>query len=125
MKRLILVAVAVCSILGSTYGQVVNGIKVENIPARYVDVVSTSKLLKPFQVTTYLSYGQISKLKDAWGGKGQLIDESTGAPMSFNGAMGLLNALEKKGFKFVDKYIVTSGSQNVYHFLLENTNYNK
>ena len=125
MKRVVFLILVMYSMLGSAYGQVVNGIKVENIPARYVDVVSTSKLLKPFQVTTYLSYGQISKLKDAWGGKGQLIDESTGEPMSFNGTMGVLNALEKKGFKFVDKYIVTSGSQNVYHFLLENTNYNK
>ena len=100
--------------------QTVNGYKLEDIPAKYVEVVSTSKLFKLFQVTVYLDYGQIGKMKDI--SKGDILGDD-GKKLSFNGTIGVLNALEKKGFKYLNQYLVTDGGKNVYHTLLENTNY--
>ena len=43
--------------------------------------------------------------------------------MSYNGTIGVLNALEKKGFKYLNQYLVSAGNASVYRTLLENTNY--
>ena len=48
-----------------------------------------------------------------------------GKQMKFNGSMDALNFLSDKGFKYVSQYALSSGSSNVYHILLENTNYKK
>tara|TARA_Y100000385_G_C12966687_1_gene582173 strand:+ start:64 stop:423 length:360 start_codon:yes stop_codon:yes gene_type:complete len=101
-------------------GQTVNGFEIEEIPAKYVQIVSTSKLLKTFQVTVYLDYGQIGRMKEIK--KGHILG-SDGKPFSFNGVMGVLNFFDKKGFKYVNQYLVTAGGSNVYRTLLENTNY--
>jgi hypothetical protein len=102
--------------------QTVNGFKLEEIPAKYIEVVSTAKIFKIFQVTVYLDYGQISKVMEMKIGK---VLGADGKPMAFNGTMGVLNLLEQKGFKYLNQYLITSGSQLVYHTILENTNYKK
>ena len=102
--------------------QTVNGFQLEEIPAKYVEIVSTTKMFKAFQVTVYLDYGQIGKMKDIK--KGHIIGDD-GKSVSFNGTIGVLNALEKKGFKYLSQYIVSGASNaSVYHTLLENTNFN-
>jgi len=119
MKKLLLLLFIFGSINQSN-AQTINGMLVEDIPAKYVEIVATSKLFKMFQVTIYLDYGQIGKLKDFK--KGQIIGDD-GKKMSFNGVMGALNLLNKRGFKYVSQYALTVGNSNVYHLLLENTNY--
>ena len=70
----------------------------------------------------YLDYGQIGKMKDIK--KGHIIGDD-GKSVSFNGTIGVLNALEKKGFKYLSQYVVSGASNaSVYHTLLENTNFN-
>ena len=102
--------------------QTVGGIPIEDIPARYVKIVSSSKLFKVFQVNTYLDYGQISKIKDVK--KGYILDDN-GKTMDFNGVMGVLNHFESKGYRYVNQHIVTTTTGNVYNYLLENLNYKK
>ena len=121
MKKILLSLTLVLSYC-TLSAQTVNGINLEDIPSKYVEVVSTSKLFKLFQVTVYLDYGQISKGKDI--SKGHIIGDD-GKLMSFNGTMGVLNTLEKKGFKYLNQYWVTEGNSNVYRTLLENTNYKR
>tara|TARA_A200000113_G_C8716851_1_gene306955 strand:+ start:42 stop:413 length:372 start_codon:yes stop_codon:yes gene_type:complete len=121
MKKILLSLTLVLSYC-TLSAQTVNGINLEDIPSKYVEVVSTSKLFKLFQVTVYLDYGQISKGKDI--SKGHIIGDD-GKLMSFNGTMGVLNTLEKKGFKYLNQYLVTEGNSNVYRTLLENTNYKR
>ena len=118
MKKLLLLLFVTA--LLQVNAQTVNGINLEDIPAKYVEVVSTSKMFKIFQVTTYLDYGQISKMKDI--SKGHILG-ADGKQVSYNGTIGVLNALEKKGFKYLNQYLVTSGNSSVYRTLLENTNY--
>ena len=101
--------------------QTVNGIELEEIPARYVEIVSQAKLFKAFQVTVYLDYGQIGTMKDI--SKGHIINKETGKLESFNGSIGALNYLEKRGFRYKSEYFLTSGNSTVLHILLENTNY--
>lgn len=121
MKKILLSLTLVLSYC-TLSAQTVNGINLEDIPSKYVEVVSTSKLFKLFQVTVYLDYGQISKGKDI--SKGHIIGDDEKL-MSFNGTMGVLNTLEKKGFKYLNQYLVTEGNSNVYRTLLENTNYKR
>lgn len=121
MKKLLLsltLVISYCTISAQT----VNGINLEDIPAKYVEVVSTSKMFKTFQVTTYLDYGQIGKMKDI--SKGHILG-ADGKQVSYNGTIGVLNALEKKGFKYLNQYLVSEGNTSVYRTLLENTNYKR
>jgi len=107
----------------STYtlsAQTVNGFKLEDIPAKYVEVVSTSGLVNVFKVTTYVDYGQIEKMKDIK--KGHILGDD-GKKMKFNGVMGVLNFFETKGYRYVSQNVVSGSGGNVYHYLLENLNY--
>ena len=121
MKKLLL-ALFILGSLNQLNAQTINGMPVEDIPAKYVEIVATSKMFKLFQVTIYLDYGQIGKMKDTK--KGVIIGDN-GKPMSFNGVMGALNTLSQKGFNYISQYTLSTGGQNVYHLLLENTNYKK
>jgi hypothetical protein len=118
MRKLLLILIVLVFKLSSA--QTINSINVKDIPAKYIEVVSTAKMFKPFQVSTYISYGQISRMKDME--KGYIIDDTTGKQMIFNGTMGVLNYLDEQGFKYVNQYLVTVGGQSVYHTILENTN---
>ena len=119
MKKIIILLFLLSSFT-QLNAQSVNGISVEDIPAKYVEIVAQPKMFKIFQVTIYLDYGQIGKMKDVK--KGRIMGED-GRSMTFNGVMGALNILTKKGFNYVSQYLDTSGGNNVYHILLENTNY--
>ncbi|MDA7549810.1 hypothetical protein N8719_02230 [Flavobacteriaceae bacterium] len=107
----------------SMNAQTVNGLELEDIPARYVEIVSQAKMFKAFQVTVYLDYGQIGTMKDI--SKGHIINKETGKLESFNGAIGALNYLEKRGFRYKSEYFLSAGNSNILHILLENTNYDK
>jgi len=103
---------------GFMFGQTVNGINVEDIPVKYIKIVSTPKPFKPYQATIYLDYGQISKLKEI---KKGIIMDKDGSVMLFNGLMGAINFLDSKGFKYVNQM---PSPQGVYteQLMLENTN---
>jgi hypothetical protein len=46
-------------------------------------------------------------------------DEQTGKVEKFNSMVDALNYMSEKGWKFENAYAITTGSQNVYHFLLK------
>ena len=119
MKKLIFL-LAFAFIGQQAFSQTVNDIKLEDIPARYVQLVSTSGFLNIFKVTTYVDYGQIGKMKDIK--KGHILGDD-GKNIKFNGAMGVLNFFETKGYRYISQNVVTGQSGNVYHYLLENLNY--
>ena len=114
-------AIAVLGISFATQAQKVNGINLKEIPAEFVEVVSTSKMFKPFQVRVYLDYGQISKSSGALQ-KGTIMDSNNEA-MTFNGVMGVLNFMQSNGFEYVNQYLVSSSNSNVYHYLFRNKLY--
>tara|TARA_R110002020_G_scaffold475597_2_gene711171 strand:+ start:847 stop:1224 length:378 start_codon:yes stop_codon:yes gene_type:complete len=119
--RKVMMAIAVLGISFATQAQKVNGINLKEIPAEFVEVVSTSKMFKPFQVRVYLDYGQISKSSGALQ-KGTIMDSNNEA-MTFNGVMGVLNFMQSNGFEYVNQYLVSSSNSNVYHYLFRNKLY--
>ena len=112
MKKVLLVLGMVALTLGMN-AQKVNELSLEDVPAKYVEVVLTKRV--------YLDYGQIGEINDLTKLAG--IFSEDGTRMSFNGSMGVLNLMGSKGYKYVSHRLVTIGSQRIWKYLLENTNY--
>ena len=113
MKKLLFTIIMICSL--SLNAQTVNGVKLENIKEKYVNLVIEQKGMNPYKIEVYLDYGQMSKLKDK---KGYILGDD-GERMSFVGIINVLNFLEKKGFKLISTYLNYTPFSSV---LLENTN---
>jgi hypothetical protein len=52
-----------------------------------------------------------------------IVNESTGKLEMFNSMAGALNFMAKFGWEFQQAYVVTTGSQDVYRWLLKRQNY--
>ena len=95
--------------------QTVNNILIEDIPSAYIELTPATK--KGLTVISTCDYGQLAKLMDTY--KIGVIKNSEGKPMVFNGATGLLNFFESKGFEFVSRYPSATGG---YTYLLKKSN---
>jgi hypothetical protein len=107
-----LLALLIC---GSSYTQTLNGIPVKELDVKYIEIVGTSKILKLYEVTISVNYGQIGTFKDA--GKGLLLDKN-GRSMSFNGMMDAVNFFSKYGYELVFAYPISVGNSSVYHYIM-------
>jgi len=77
-------------------------------------VVGQSKVFSR-KVTVTVDYGEKTGMfKDT-----RLRDEQTGKVAKFNSMVDALNYMSEKGWNFVNAYAITTGNQNVYHFLLK------
>ncbi|WP_257657661.1 hypothetical protein [Parapedobacter lycopersici] len=83
----------------------------------YAELVGMQKLLSA-KVTVEVDYGQESKLFDFNDSK-RLIDESTGKPKVFNSMVDAMNFMGSLGWEFVQAYVVSTGQQSVYHWLMK------
>ena len=79
----------------------------------YCEIVGTQKLFS-LQVTVSIDYGQERGFFE----DNRMRDES-GKVQSFNSMVDALNYMGGLGWEFVQAYTVTSGQQNVYHWLLK------
>jgi hypothetical protein len=80
----------------------------------YCELVGMSKFLST-KVTVAVDYGEErSFFQDT-----RVRDEQTGKVTSFNSMVDALNYMGMKGWEFVQAYVVTTGTQNVYHWLLK------
>jgi hypothetical protein len=113
MKLLFIVLIMIVS--STIQAQVkVEGIDINSLSdIKYVEIVGAFKFMST-KVTVYIDYGQKLKL-----GTDQRIENETGKPMVFNSMVDALNFMEANGWVFVNNYAITSGQQNVYHFLLK------
>jgi hypothetical protein len=62
-----------------------------------------------------MDFGQSTKLMTDTRYK----DPETGKVVKFNSMVDAMNFMGKNGWEFTQAYIVTSGNQNVYHWLLK------
>ena len=127
MKQVIfLLALLICS---SSYTQTLNGIPVEELDVKYIQIVGQSKLLKVFEVTIYVNYGQIGSIKDSQKGKGLMLTKD-GKQMTFNGMMDAVNFFSNYGYELEFAYPISiPNSGRVYHYIMykkdaQNTNAN-
>ena len=98
-----------------SYSQTVNGFALNEIPADYIEVVLSQKGLKLFQYDVYVDYGQISKMSEQK--NGWILGED-GKKIGLNGKMGAINLLSQNGWEYVNAILVTSGSSNVYRYIM-------
>lgn len=77
----------------------------------YCELLGTTKFLS-LKVNVSVDFGQ-----DEGGWASRLVDEN-GKAISFNSMVDAMNYMGKFGWKFEQAYVVTSGQQNVYHWLL-------
>jgi len=110
----------VCTFCFISFGQEkykVNGFEISDIPADYIEIVGTSKILKPFKVVIYVDYGQIGRIKDI--SKGRVFDES-GEVASFNGMMGVVNTFSTNGWELDSTILLsTPNGGSVYHYFFK------
>jgi hypothetical protein len=87
----------------------------------YIELLGFQKILS-FDINIVVDYGQ----KTQFLGKPQTIrDESkgfyangTGMNKDFHSMVDALNFFNSRGWEYVNQYVVTIGTQNVYHILL-------
>jgi hypothetical protein len=82
----------------------------------YCELVGTLKFMSN-KVTVEVDYGQEIK---SWSFQDdRIVDPATGKPKNFNSMVDAMNFMGESGWEFVQAYVVTSGNQNIYHWLLK------
>lgn len=123
MKKLLLLLI----IPFLSFGQTLNNIPVSELDVKYIQIVATQKLLKLYEVTINVNYGQVSKMNQA---KNSIVYGADGKAMTFNGMMDAVNFFANYGYQLEFAYPVgnTQGG-SVYHYVMykpdsENTHAN-
>lgn len=111
MKKVILLVLLLCSTCMVSAQQ--NEPK-EGTHRAYCELLGYAKFMSS-KINVNLDFGQKSSF---WtGNKGTLVDES-GKVLEFQSMVDAMNFMGKLGWKFIQAYVVTASSQNVYHWLL-------
>ena len=80
----------------------------------YAELIGTQKLLST-KVTVAIDFGQDRK----WFSNNLIVDPATGKEIIFNSMVDAMNFMGAEGWEFVQAYVVTTGNQNVYRWLLK------
>jgi len=130
MKKLIFLFVSLLTLTisaqnaDSDYSIVVADVDIMKLEGvEYIELVGQQKLMS-FDVLVFVDYGQKVQM---FGGKAQTIrDDSkgtfangTGMNKDFKSMIDALNFFNSRGWEYVNQYVVTSTSSNVYHILLK------
>lgn len=84
-----------------------------NYPIKYCLILATGKFLSN-EVDIRIDYGQNGSIFED-----TRIRDKNGKPINFNSVMDALNYMSNLGWEFVDAYAISTGNQNVYHYLLK------
>ena len=110
MKKLLLIA----ALFLLTLPSFAQDAPVETPKFAYCEIVGTSKLFST-KVNISIDFGQRTKFFS----DNRMRDPETGEVMEFNSMIDALNFMGRQGWEFTQAYAVTSGNQNVYHYLLQ------
>lgn len=92
---------------------VVDGVNINDTGTQFVEIVAMSKFMSA-KVTISVDYGQELKL-----GESQRIEDAQGKAKVFKGVVDALNFMHANGWQYLNNYVVTTGNQNVYHYLFQ------
>lgn len=112
---MILPIVWICFGIVNVNSQTVNDKKISEIDVEYVQIVGTSVFLSN-KVSIEIDFGQINKFFST---KDTQVKDENGRLVVFNSMIDALNFMSKFGYDFVNAYAITTGNQNVYHYLLK------
>ena len=104
-----------------SFSQTLNDIPISELDVSYIQIVGTQKFLKLYEATITVNYGQVGKFSDAH--KAQ-VKNSDGKLMTFNGMMDAVNFFSNFGYQLEFAYPVSTGNQNVYHYVMYKPNSN-
>lgn len=96
-------------------------IELNSLDVKYVELLGYSKLFSR-KISVSVDYGPY---------EGFIMDpeekskKGKAKAMNFYGMVDALNFMDKNGWEYVNSYVITSGSQNVYHYLLKRKEINK
>nr|DAK25068.1 MAG TPA: YfaZ precursor [Caudoviricetes sp.] len=109
MKKIVF-ALFVCLLSMSAFSQESEGVR-----KVFCELVGTGKFMSA-KINVVIDFGQETKF---WSGtyKQQLADEN-GKAKNFNSMVDAMNFMGKLGWDFEQAYVVTTGQQNIYHWLL-------
>lgn len=117
MKKILVISIFLLTCILPSQAQTVGGIKISEIPAEYIELVGSSKLLKPLKVTLRVDYGQFGTYKEMMSSGGLLNDD--GSLFSVNGMMGAVNLFAANGWELHSTMLLTVGTSNVYHYIMK------
>lgn len=81
----------------------------------YIELLGQQKNMFSTKVTVKVDFGQS---KSIWKSNDQRLVGEDGRYLNFNSMVDAMNYLGQFGWKFIQAYVVTTGNQNVYHWLL-------
>jgi hypothetical protein len=101
--------------LNNLYSQTVNDIPIKEIDVDYIQIVGQSKSFSN-KLTIEIDFGQENKF---FSSKDTQVKDENGKRLEFNSMIDALNFFSANDYNFINAYALTSGNQNVYHYLLE------
>ena len=115
MKKIISISLFLFFFTLQSNAQYLDGKPLSELDAPYIQMLAEAKILKPFQVTISINYGQVGALKEI---KKAFVyqDESMKKYYPFNGVMGAINYIHKLGYELVNAFPSAAGNQSVYHY---------
>ncbi len=82
----------------------------------YAQLLGTGKFLSS-KVSVEVDFGQETGYFN-WKDSNRIVDPKTGKPVEFNSMVDAMNYMGALGWEFMQAYVVTVSSQNIYHWLL-------
>jgi hypothetical protein len=110
MKRILLLLVALCPLLCMAQTDTTSTAPHE----QYCMVVASTKFMST-KVNITVDFGQETKL---FSFKDQRLKDQEGKIITFNSVIDALNYMSTQGWLFVNAYVITVSSQNIYHYVM-------
>jgi hypothetical protein len=89
-------------------------VDINSLDIEYCQIVGYNKSLLGQKIIVTVDYGQ----KFNWF-KRQHIEDKDGKALVFNSMIDALNFMLKNGWEYEHNYAVSTGSSNIYHYLLK------
>lgn len=119
MKKIIFTFFILCMASQALKAQSVNGIPISEIDVEFIQILGHSKLFSD-KVSISLDFGQDTKFFSDR--KAEDIRDNEGKKVKFNSMIDALNFMSSHGFEFVQAYAFAVNNQNVYHYLMKQSN---
>lgn len=114
MKKLVLI-LAICITCSLLKAQLtVDGVEINKLSVNYIEIVGTDVGIFSKKLVVAIDYGQEKKNFSS----PSFVKDERGTHV-FYSMVDALNFFENNGWQYVNNYLVTVQTTNVYHFLLK------
>jgi hypothetical protein len=116
MKKIVLTSALVLALsIGASAQVIIEGVDINKIDSiEYVEILGYDGGLFQSKLNIIIDYGQKFKI-----GSDMRIQNAEGKAQRFNTMIHAMNFMYLNGWDFVTSYAISSGSTNVYHWLMK------